>query len=172
MDTSSKLVTALLAVMAMLSALQGSPEGAPEPDAATTPIESGPVPGQPLPSEEPPAEPGLPAPPKGAPENSATSLVLNIAEGEAATPVERSVELSCDPPGGTHPTAAQACTTLTQVNGDFTQLEPDPETFCTANYDPVTATAEGTYNGKPVSYQETFGNSCAMASTLGATFDF
>jgi hypothetical protein len=44
--------------------------------------------------------------------------------------------------------------------------------MCAMIYDPVTATAHGTWRGKAVHYQHPFGNACTMHLATGAVFDF
>ncbi len=78
--------------------------------------------------------------------------------------------LHCGPDGGTHPSASTACAQLSQVNGEIGQLETNPGMMCTLEYDPVTATARGTWDGKLVDYHETFPNKCAMWSYTGKVF--
>ncbi|GGS33648.1 MULTISPECIES: SSI family serine proteinase inhibitor [Actinokineospora] len=79
--------------------------------------------------------------------------------------------LRCGPDGGTHPAASQACSTLTLVNGDFGRLNSEPDMMCTLEYDPVTATATGYWDGQRVDYREVFPNRCAMWSYTGPVFN-
>ncbi|MGW5051751.1 SSI family serine proteinase inhibitor [Actinokineospora sp. NPDC004072] len=95
----------------------------------------------------------------------------------ALTVVGRSGELKastlrCGPDGGSHPSASTACSQLAQVSGDISRLNADPAMICTLEYDPVTATARGTWDGRPVDYREVFPNQCAMWSYTGSVFNF
>ncbi len=83
----------------------------------------------------------------------------------------RGVLLHCDPPGGSHPAAEAACADLAAAGGDFDALPGDPHR-CTKEYDPVTATATGTYNGRPVAWHRTFPNACVMDGITGPVFRF
>lgn len=95
---------------------------------------------------------------------AASSFVLSIIPTTSTGGGPTSVTLECDPTGGTHPTADAACKSLAAVKGDFTQL---PSTGgCPANWDPVRAIAEGTWQGTPVKYEKQFSNrSCAAVGT-------
>jgi hypothetical protein len=57
--------------------------------------------------------------------------------------------LTCDPPGGDHPSAAAACGALAGVRDPFAPLPAD--VLCTEVYGgPQTARVTGTYRGAPV----------------------
>ncbi|MEU6737977.1 SSI family serine proteinase inhibitor [Streptosporangium sandarakinum] len=117
------------------------------------------------------ADPRRPAP-LLSPENMRV-LVLTATPGEQfSAAASRSALLVCDPPRGSHPQGAQACGQLSVVNGEFTALRPLPGVACTMQYDPVTVTASGIWDGRTVRYQHTFGNSCVMRSTTGSVFAF
>lgn len=99
-----------------------------------------------------------------------TSLTLTVAAPEGPG---RSVELECEPPGGSHPNALRACMELRMAGGDFDRLPGRPEmTNCTMEYRPVTAVAEGRWDGEPVSWEQEFGNSCALHTVTGKVFQF
>ncbi|GAB2448888.1 hypothetical protein GCM10027187_15210 [Streptosporangium sandarakinum] len=117
------------------------------------------------------ADPRRPAP-LLSPENMRV-LVLTATPGEQfSAAASRSALLVCDPTRGSHPQGAQACGQLSVVNGEFTALRPLPGVACTMQYDPVTVTASGIWDGRTVRYQHTFGNSCVMRSTTGSVFAF
>ncbi|MGW0058529.1 SSI family serine proteinase inhibitor [Streptosporangium sandarakinum] len=117
------------------------------------------------------ADPRRPAP-LLSPENMRV-LVLTATPGERfSAAASRSALLVCDPTRGSHPQGAQACGQLSVVNGEFTALRPLPGVACTMQYDPVTVTASGIWDGRTVRYQHTFGNSCVMRSTTGSVFAF
>jgi hypothetical protein len=95
---------------------------------------------------------------------AASSFVLTISPVTSTGNGPTSVRLECDPAGGTHPTPDAACVSLAAVNGNFDRLPSSG--FCPAYYDPVVATATGTWRGVPVYYEEQFTNrSCASVGT-------
>ena len=102
-----------------------------------------------------------------------SSLSLTVSQGEAPDPdTPRRATLQCDPPGGTHPSPAAACGRLAQAGGDPNRLDADPDTSCAAIYDPVTATAAGAWEGRPVDWQRTYGNDCELQRATTPVFDF
>ncbi|GGQ01816.1 SSI family serine proteinase inhibitor [Streptosporangium pseudovulgare] len=126
---------------------------------------------QPAVAPQPMADPRRPAP-LLSPENMRV-LVLSATPGEQfSAAAAQSALLVCDPPRGSHPHGAQACAQLGVVNGEFTALKPLQGVACTMQYDPVTVTASGIWDGRTVRYQHTFGNSCVMRSTTGSVFAF
>ncbi|MEV0644734.1 SSI family serine proteinase inhibitor [Phytomonospora sp. NPDC050363] len=98
----------------------------------------------------------------------AASLVLTVS-GSAST---TEATLSCEPTGGTHVQAAEACRALIGVGGEFGALDVAPDTNCPAIYDPVRATARGVWAGTVVSYDREFGNSCELGARTGPVFAF
>jgi hypothetical protein len=99
-----------------------------------------------------------------------TSLVLTTVtpNGDA-----KSVTLTCDPPGGTHPNAKRSCAELHAAQGDFSSLPGEPgQVMCTMEYQPVTALAAGTWRGEPVDWEHEFGNGCSLRTATGAVFLF
>ncbi len=57
--------------------------------------------------------------------------------------------LTCDPVGGDHPNAAEACAALTAVDDPFAPVPPG--TIATMIYGgPDTATVDGTWQGHPI----------------------
>jgi hypothetical protein len=107
-----------------------------------------------------------------------SALVLTVARGEdpLTATVERAVTLTCVPTaGGTHPDPAAACDELAAVQGKFSELTADPSNrTCTRQWDPVVVTAHGVWQGKPVEFSTTYGNSCEMAGGVNdsAVFAF
>lgn len=99
------------------------------------------------------------------PEASMT-LSLRGDEGTAAV-----VTLECDPAGGNHPHAARACAALEEADGDFANL-PKQQTLCPLIYDPVTATASGSWHGRPVMAHREYPNRCAANADSGGVFGF
>jgi len=78
--------------------------------------------------------------------------------------------LLCDPTTGDHPSAAEACAALKAVKGDFAKL-PARDGICIKVSQPVTAVAEGWYNG-PVQFRKTYENPCLLRNALAPVFDF
>ncbi|MGW1913285.1 protease inhibitor [Streptomyces sp. NPDC002076] len=104
-----------------------------------------------------------------------SALVLTTGHGNdaaTATP-ERAVTLTCAPTAsGTHPAAASACAELRGTDGDFDALKPASDVWCNKLYDPVVVTVQGVWQGKRVSYERTFGNTCVRDSVGGGVFAF
>ena len=104
---------------------------------------------------------------------SRSVLELTVTDGEQPDPsTAHSVVLTCEPPGGSHPDAATACKQLDEVDGHFESLNVHPTQVCTLVYLPVTATAGGTWRGRPVTFQHTYPNRCDMLRRADAVFDF
>ena len=83
------------------------------------------------------------------------------------------VELECDPAGGTHPNPKDACDELLLAQGDFDALAYQQElTNCTMEYRPVIAVAYGTWRGEPVFWEHEFGNHCTLRTATGTVFQF
>lgn len=99
-----------------------------------------------------------------------TDITLTVSYPRGATSGSRSVELTCDPAGGTHPRAGAACAQLDRNNGRFTQ---DPASIvCPMVYAPVRAEAVGYWRDRPVSFDQTYGNDCFLRANTGSLFDF
>lgn len=95
-------------------------------------------------------------------------LYLTVTKGEASSSDAWGTLLLCDPPVG-HPHAAEACAELAAADGDIGRIPPK-DVFCPMVYAPVTARASGRWNGRPVDFQETYANTCAMNARTGAVF--
>lgn len=103
----------------------------------------------------------------------ASVLNLSVAADARSNRQPRSVVLSCEPAGGTHPKAEQACAELDRANGRFGSLRSGNENaMCPLVYRPVTVTATGTWRGKPVEHKQTYSNACTLRAYTGAVFDF
>ena len=96
-------------------------------------------------------------------------LKLTVSPGEHARPAQRRATLICEPAGGTHQRAREACAALAAVAGDFAALHVDVGA-CTMEYDPVTVTATGLWRGTPVRYRHTFSNTCVLHTETGPVF--
>jgi hypothetical protein len=82
------------------------------------------------------------------------------------------VNLECDPTGGSHPNAKEACAELTAADGDLNQVGTDEPVACTMEYRPVTASARGHWEGRPVAWDQEFPNNCTMTTDTGTVFAF
>lgn len=102
---------------------------------------------------------------------AATVLTLTVGPGEESSVVHQSALLTCEPVSGSHPRADAACRELAKVNGDFAGLKGEDGQICPLLYDPVTVTARGTWQGKPVRYESTYPNSCLLTSMTAPVFD-
>ncbi|MFM9444228.1 SSI family serine proteinase inhibitor [Streptomyces acidiscabies] len=96
-------------------------------------------------------------------------LQISVTKGDGHSSDTRGTLLLCnDVPQG-HARAAEACEQLRAARGDIRAV-PEREGLCTLVYAPVTASARGRWDGRPVRYQQTFGNKCEMAMKTGAVF--
>lgn len=88
--------------------------------------------------------------------------------------VQRAVTLSCAPtPSGSHPDAVTACAELKKNGAKFDAITTSATNrVCTKEWEPVTVTADGVWEGQRVNYAHTFSNSCAMNGGRGAVFTF
>ncbi|OKK17426.1 alkaline protease [Streptomyces sp. CB00455] len=105
-----------------------------------------------------------------------SALVLGVSAGDdsATGTVLRAVTLVCAPaPGGTHPNPAAACAELRANAARLDRVTaPGPGTACTKEWNPMTVTADGVWQGRRLKYEYTFGNPCGLRATTGALFGF
>ncbi|MFE1271435.1 SSI family serine proteinase inhibitor [Streptomyces sp. NPDC058758] len=87
----------------------------------------------------------------------------------APAPAPRTVTLRCDPAGGDHPRADEACADLDATQG---RIDRESDTACILLYDPVEVRAEGVWHGRPVSFARQYGNTCELNARTGAVFAF
>ncbi|WP_245674194.1 MULTISPECIES: SSI family serine proteinase inhibitor [Actinoplanes] len=107
-----------------------------------------------------------PASPAAAAEKSQITLTYMAKAGYATA-----VRLTCDPVGGAHPRAAEACAELARTGADPDKREADP-TMCMMLYQPVTAQLAGSWRGRTVAWERTYGNTCEMNRATGVLFTF
>jgi Subtilisin inhibitor-like len=104
----------------------------------------------------------------------ATSIVIT-KQGPGIDPVTgllpKLMTRECDPTGGTHPHRDDACAVLAQAHGDFNRIKP-LKRVCTMDYNPVRATAHGTWYGRPVDWVADFPNDCEAGSQTDLVFEF
>ena len=96
-----------------------------------------------------------------------SSFVLSVQRGDSF----QFSNLTCEPAGGPHPKAAEACAALSDVDGQFAGLSTG-QALCTLEYDPVRVTASGTWRGETRSFDAEFPNACVMRAETGPVFDF
>ncbi|GAA3442003.1 SSI family serine proteinase inhibitor [Planomonospora venezuelensis] len=114
----------------------------------------------------------------GEPAADSRVFTLSIVKGESSlmmvSPLSRArhVMLRCDPVSGTHPRGGEACRELAAAGGDPAALTPAGGRACTAEYDPVTVLAVGTWDDKTHRYERTFTNPCATHAATGSVFAF
>jgi hypothetical protein len=109
------------------------------------------------------------APAVGGTTDSAGVYQLAIVPEEGAA---HRVSLYCDPDGGDHVNASDACDQMRSVNGDVARLRAQ-QGACTLQYAPVRVSAEGTWHGEPRHYTKTYSNRCkAIRGTGGVLFEF
>lgn len=105
-----------------------------------------------------------------------SALVLSVTAGEDADAgtVLRAVTLVCAPtPGGTHPDPVAACAELRTNSPALDALAaPAPDTACTREWNPMTVTVDGVWQGRRMSYTYTFGNPCGLQNANGVLFGF
>ncbi|MDI3403817.1 SSI family serine proteinase inhibitor [Streptomyces cavernicola] len=91
----------------------------------------------------------------------------------SSTPSEASFALlTCNPPGGTHPSSQAACKSLRSSGGNIQKLAENPEAICNKLYRPVTVHAYGQWNGRHVNQWRTFSNSCEAEAATATVFTF
>jgi hypothetical protein len=89
---------------------------------------------------------------------------LTIGIRYVQRPESVSVTLTCDPVGGTHLYARDACADLASTDGNIKAISPQPLTCGTDIY-PVEITAVGTWRGRPVDFIQQQDNfSCGWAA--------
>ncbi|MBW1600607.1 protease inhibitor SIL-V5 [Streptomyces sp. JJ66] len=89
----------------------------------------------------------------------------------------RGVELRCDPASGYHPRAEQACAALAAAHGDIASIATPDDAYagarrCGRAPDPVTATASGSYRGRPVQWRASYPSPCFLHADTGSLFRF
>ncbi|MGW0120468.1 SSI family serine proteinase inhibitor [Streptomyces sp. NPDC003327] len=107
-----------------------------------------------------------------------SALVLTLGHGtdpETAA-VVRAVTLTCAPaPAGSHPAPEAACAELAAAGGDFASLTDLRQGRpCTREWNPVTLTGDGVWQGRRVTWSATYGNPCELRARTadGAVFAF
>jgi hypothetical protein len=105
------------------------------------------------------------------------ALVLNTAPSQAPQShltlsyATQTVRLTCNPTGGEHPEAAQACAILRSTGADPAKIRP-AQVMCIMVYAPVTAQLTGVWRGARVTWSHRYGNGCEMTRATGVLFKF
>lgn len=145
----------LLAASSCASSGTSSSPTAASPSSAATPSPSGPA-ATPSPSS---TASTAPAPPPSAGSGGTSELTVVVDDGTGSTTTWR---LTCDPIGGDHPDAAQACAA---VADHLSALNPVPkDRMCAQVYGgPEKATVTGTWAGEQVFAALNRTNACETA---------
>ena len=98
----------------------------------------------------------------------ASGLVLSV-QPEMGT--HSTTQLHCEPAGGLHRNAQEACDQLMPVEGDFRRL-PDSGALCTMELNPTKATLRGNWRKKKIDFQQVYSNPCVVRASTGKVFDF
>ncbi|KEI43158.1 SSI family serine proteinase inhibitor [Saccharopolyspora rectivirgula] len=99
--------------------------------------------------------------------------VLRLSISSDARNEARTAVLICDPAGGTHPKATEACADLDTVDGDLDALAAaHANTPCPLVYRPVTVSAEGVWNQRSVEFEKRYANACVAQTYTGSVFAF
>lgn len=96
-----------------------------------------------------------------------SSFMLTVQRGEAL----QLSNLTCEPAGGMHPRADEACLALSDVEGKIEGLSTG-QALCTLEYDPVRVKASGTWRGETRAFEAEYANPCVMRAETGPVFDF
>ncbi|WP_433331430.1 SSI family serine proteinase inhibitor [Spirillospora sp. CA-294931] len=103
------------------------------------------------------------------PSGNADSLTVQVKASDQAP--AKTWKLTCEPAGGDHPKAADACQTLTKAKNPFQPVPKDQ--MCTKIYGgPEIATVKGTWQGQPVDTKFTRADGCQLSrwSKVGPLF--
>ncbi|WP_221358086.1 SSI family serine proteinase inhibitor [Streptomyces beigongshangae] len=96
-------------------------------------------------------------------------LYVEVTRGDITSGDVRGSLLLCDPQQG-HEHAVRACGELRAVSGEVDRL-PLKEAHCPLIHAPVSAAARGEWDGRSITYEATFANTCVLAARTGAVFE-
>ncbi|GAA3087572.1 SSI family serine proteinase inhibitor [Streptosporangium carneum] len=100
---------------------------------------------------------------------SETSLTLSLSVSGGPA---RSTFLRCDRDDEALPSFGTACGMLRRFGGDLSKMTYDIDMICDEEYVPHTASASGTWEGRPVRFERTYDNRCEMTALTGPVFSF
>ncbi|MCE6998052.1 subtilase-type protease inhibitor [Saccharothrix sp. S26] len=95
-----------------------------------------------------------------------SGFVLSVQRGDTV----QMTNLTCEPAGGLHPRADQACLALSEVDGQIDGLSTG-QALCTLEYDPVRVKASGTWRGETRLFEAEYPNQCVLLAETGPVFD-
>jgi hypothetical protein len=122
-------------------------------------------------SVTPAAAAGSASPPSGASADAYSPTNLTITKTSTwDVASNKQVTLRCEPTGGTHPTAEDACGKLIAVDGQFDKLARLGA--CPPVWRPVTVTVTGTWRLRPVSFTRTYSTDCEAGFASDNVFRF
>lgn len=98
----------------------------------------------------------------------ASSLTLTTTANDGAV---QTIQLQCDPSGGTHPNPEKACAAIEHANGKLGNLAV-AQRACPMIYAPVEVSAEGSWKGTPVDFDAAYGNDCIAEAETADVFVF
>ncbi|MEU3555163.1 SSI family serine proteinase inhibitor [Streptomyces fragilis] len=101
-----------------------------------------------------------------------SNLTITKTGPSWAGSLNKQVTLQCEPTGGTHPTAADACGKLLAVDGQFDKLQPSGTPACPPVWMPTTVTVTGTWRWQPVSFTRTYSSDCDAGVRSDYVFRF
>lgn len=81
------------------------------------------------------------------------------------------VTLTCDPAGGTHPYAQQACDEIAKADGVIADVPPLPA-VCPMYVDPTPVSVIGIWHGRQIVFRETELNPPCAKISHGHIFDY
>ncbi len=96
-----------------------------------------------------------------------STYMLSVQHGHSL----QFANLTCEPSGGLHARAEQACLALSGVDGRIDGLSTG-QAMCTLEHDPVRVKASGTWRGQTRTFEAEFPNPCVMRAETGPVFDF
>lgn len=103
---------------------------------------------------------------------SESTMVITVYDSAGIAPaLIDEVVLKCEPAGGSHIDAEDACTTLDSVNGEFEALEPQSEA-CILIYQPVYIEVGGNWRDDVVHFQHHYPNLCVAGVESDGVFRF
>lgn len=118
---------------------------------------------------------GSPTPAEGAAVPMAR-LRLTVIDESRPVPVSRWVSLTCDPAGGTHPRAVEACRelhlNLAPIAGRPADAITGLTARCTTEYAPRTILAEGHWSRRAIRHRADYGNDCLLRAATGTVYQF
>jgi hypothetical protein len=91
---------------------------------------------------------------------------LGITRYDVHEGVTEHWRLTCDPDGGLHPAAQEACDRLREIDGDLDEIRARP-VACPKIFAPVRLEIVGTWRGELKIFEETYPNACYVERLAG-----